>query len=100
METILDKNNEKLIQFYSIDTNKKIKIIENNIDISKEKAFDLNKNSVNQIVGNIKLDISQLDNEFKQIIKEYSDIYSKELNLNNDILQINILTMKFRKKDD
>ena len=101
LETILDKNNNIQFKYFTVKTNDKVKVLNYNISISEDTAFDLNKYSVNQIIGSIKIDISQLDSEFKQVIKEYSLIHDKELSLDKDILQIYIteLTNELKPND-
>lgn len=101
LETILDKNNNIQFKYFTVKTNDKVKVLNYDISISGDTAFDLNKYSVNQIIGSIKLDISQLDSEFKQVIKEYSLIHDKELSLDKDILQIYIteLTNELKSND-
>ena len=101
LETILDKNNNIQFKYFTVKTNDKVKVLNYDISISGDTAFDLNKYSVNQIIGSIKIDISQLDSEFKQIIKEYSLIHDKELSLDKDILQIYIteLTNELKPND-
>lgn len=101
LETILDKNNNIQFKYFTVKTNDKVKVLNYDISISGDTAFDLNKYSVNQIIGSIKIDISQLDSEFKQVIKEYSLIHDKELSLDKDILQIYIteLTNELKPND-
>lgn len=94
LETILDENNNIKIRYYSIRTNEKTEIVDTNIELSeKDKAFDLNEKSLNQIIGYIKLDISNLDEDFKKIIQEYANIHNQQLILDENIMQVYIRTL-------
>lgn len=94
LETILDENNNIKIRYYSIKTNEKTEIVDTNIELSeKDKAFDLNEKSLNQIIGYIKLDISNLDEDFKKIIQEYANIHNQQLILDENIMQVYIRTL-------
>ncbi|MBF0713949.1 hypothetical protein HZY83_04540 [Gemella sp. GH3] len=45
---------------------------------------------MNQIIGYIKIDITNLDDEFKKMIREYAAIHNSQLILDENIMQVNI----------